>query len=232
MIENINPIIFPASKGLHLLDIGSAEGHNSIALKAKGATITAIEIDPNLVEDFNNNAAAKGITIIEGDATNMPFKANSFDGAILLEVIEHIKPTEQLLQEVNRVLKPGGVLCIGVPTGYTERVYWRLHPGYASNATHVKIFSKRQLKELIEAAGYRVLKIETKNFVPAISWFFHALLRSKSDHTGKILNHSGVDRVLNSFFKTWAKTPVLNRGLGLMSQHFGKSWYFYCEKIA
>ena len=231
MIYNINTTIFPLKKGLSALDIGCAEGANSIELKKDGYNVSSIEIDPALVETFKAKPEAEGIDIRVGDALHMPYKDNSFDRAILIEVIEHITPTDELLQEISRVMKPGGILCIGVPTGYTENIYWRLHPKYASNATHVKIFSREDLIRHIGKNGFKIHTIETKNFVPAVSWFFHALLRSHSDHTGKIYNHLWIDSFFDRLFGAWSRTPGLRRVYGAMSRRVGKSWYFYCEKI-
>ena len=232
MISNINPTLFPLSKLAKVLDIGSADGANSFAMKKLGCEVSAIEIDPVLVERFKNNPNSDGIDIRTGDARKMPFSDNMFDAAILIEVIEHIPETEGLLEEIYRVLKPGGVLCIGVPTAYTEHLYWRLHPNYASNATHVRIFKKKDLTLLLESAGFRIKSVETHNFVPAVSWIFHSLLRSKSDHTGTIHSHLWIDRSLNSFFEGWGKTPVARKVLAKISRTIGKSWYIYCEKSA
>ena len=232
MLDNIDHKFFPFGDGAKILDIGSALGDHSIALKQAGCQVSALEIDPNLVEKFKKRPEAKGIEIKQGDARKMPYEDSSFDGAILLEVIEHIPGTEQLLSEIQRVLKPGGVLCIAVPTSYTEKLYWRLHSKYASNATHFKIFSKNELRELIKAAGLEIRAIQNRNFVAAVSWTFHAALHSNSDHTGAIHEHLWVDRMLDPFFRTWSKTPVANKGLGLAKRYIGKSWYIYAQKPA
>lgn len=232
MLYNIDLKWFKLKKGAKILDIGSALGVNSIGLKESGYKLTALEIDPKLVAQFKKNEATKDIPIFNGDATKMSFKDNSFDGAVLIEVIEHVPDTKSLLSEINRVLKKGGQLCIGVPTGYTDKVYQSLHKDYPRNTTHVHVFKKQQSVGKLEQAGFEVKKIQTKNFPPAVSWFFHSLLRSKSDHTGKIHNHLFIDKILDPLFATWSKIPVLKRGLSFTEKHFGKSWYIYCEKVA
>jgi ubiquinone/menaquinone biosynthesis C-methylase UbiE len=231
MIENINRKLFSLPSGASVLDIGSASGQNSMDLKKLGYKVTAIEIDPELVKAFKSNPDSAGIDIHLGDATKMPFPDNSFDGAIILEVIEHIKDTEALLHEIGRVLKPGGRLCVGVPTGYTERFSWKVFPDYPKNTTHVKIFQKKQLTDILNSFGFKVRAVETKNFVPAITWFFHSIARSKSDHTGKIHNHLIIDRIVYGSFTKFSKVPVLNKTITAAGRRFDKSWYFYCEKI-
>lgn len=231
MVINMSRTYFPKTTKMSLVDVGSALGANSIELKDMGYKVSAIEIDPNLVDQFKKNPEAKGIDIHLGDATKMPFKDNSFDRAILIEVIEHVPATDALLSEIHRVLKPGGILCIGVPTSYTEKIYWRLHPEYPTNATHVHVFNRPKLQRVLEKNGYKIKAIETKNFVPAVAWIGHAALRSKSDHTGAIHEHLWIDRWASAFFRGWSRVPILNKGYGLLNRVWGKSWYLYCEKV-
>ena len=107
----------------------------------------------------------------------------------MTEVLEHVPDPKAALIELHRVLRRGGVLCFSVPTSYTELVFWRLHPDYAENATHERIFTRPELERLIGLAGFEVIRWEGRNFLPAVSWVFHAVLRSNSDHTGAILEH-------------------------------------------
>lgn len=232
MIENINPEHFPFTRGARVLDIGAASGENSIALQQAGFHVTAIEIDPRLVDHMRIHAEPIGVEVVEGDALAMPFPDAAFDQAVLLEVLEHIGDTDGLLREIRRVLRPGGILCIGVPTSYTEKIYWRLHPRYAANATHVKIFELDELRARLNQAGLQVSHIEPKNFEPAVSWVFHALLRSDADHTGAIHEHLWVDRILNRVLWLVSRTPLLRRLYAWLRGRIGKSWYVYCENAA
>jgi SAM-dependent methyltransferase len=45
----------------------------------------------------------------------LPFRTASFDGVDLIEVIEHIENQPQLIREIHRVLKPGGVMVVSTP---------------------------------------------------------------------------------------------------------------------
>jgi len=53
-----------------------------------------------------------------GDAAQLPFRANSFDAVVLLDVLEHLAEPRTSLQEICRVLRPGGLLYINVPCIY------------------------------------------------------------------------------------------------------------------
>ena len=57
-----------------------------------------------------------------GDARHLPFKAQSIDTVVLLEVVEHIPVPESVIKEINRVLKPNGRLVMSMPFMYPLHV--------------------------------------------------------------------------------------------------------------
>jgi SAM-dependent methyltransferase len=230
LISNIDPTLLPIGDGSRVIDIGSGEGSTTVELARLGHRVAGIEINETLVRRMRETLPLRSIPICVADARAMPFADASFDAALLIEVVEHIHDTPRLMGEVQRVLRPGGRVCIGLPTSYTEKIYWRLHSGYARNAGHVRIIELAGLLSLLRSSGFRVLDVQTKNFTPALSWVLHSLLLSSSDDTGRILNDTWVDTVLNALVGGWRRTPGLNRGLDWLSARFGKSWYVYCEK--
>lgn len=52
------------------------------------------------------------------DGAFLPFASSSFDTVLLLEVLEHVIDAEQVVAEINRVLKPGGILVVSIPFLY------------------------------------------------------------------------------------------------------------------
>lgn len=66
------------------------------------------------------------------DARKMPFENNSFENAVSVSVLEHIVNPELVLDEVCRVLKPGGLFAFSVPTPELEK-----------NLLGTKLFGKR-----------------------------------------------------------------------------------------
>ena len=230
MISNVDPNLLPLGDGSSIIDIGSGEGGTTAELARLGHRVAGIEINETLVHRTRRALGGQPFPICVADARAMPFAAGSFDAALLIEVVEHIPDTPRLIGEVHRVLRLGGRVCIGFPTSYTEKIYWRLHPGYARNAGHVRIIELADLLGLLRTCGFRVLAVQTRNFTPALSWVLHSLLLSRSDDTGRILNDTWIDTFLNALVGAWRRTPGLNRGLDWLSAHFGKSWYVYCEK--
>ena len=75
----------------------------------------------------------------------LPFEAQSFDSALLDNVMEHIERPQPLLEEVRRVLKPGGRLLVGVPGSL----------GYASDPDHKVFYDEASLVHRVELQGFR-----------------------------------------------------------------------------
>jgi 2-polyprenyl-3-methyl-5-hydroxy-6-metoxy-1,4-benzoquinol methylase len=215
-----------------IVDVGCGEGGLAELFVRAGHHVTGVEPAAYLRERFE--ARVKPLdpesAVVDGVGESLPFSDGEVAAVTITEVLEHVADPAAVLAELHRAVKPGGVVCLSVPTSYTELLFWRLHPRYAENATHVRIFTRPELRKLIETAGFDIVRWEGRNFRPAVSWVFHALLRSPSDHAGVVLGHRWVDRVLDA---GWHLLDLL--GLGGIVDRIGnrvwaKSWYVYCRR--
>lgn len=87
---------------------------------------------------------------VGGSILNLPFPDNSFDSIICSEVLEHLKEPPKALEEINRVLRPEGMVYITAPMS------WCLH--YEPDDYYR--FTNHSLKYLIEKSGLELLEIE------------------------------------------------------------------------
>mmetsp|Transcript_2320 Transcript_2320/g.4694 ORF Transcript_2320/g.4694 Transcript_2320/m.4694 type:complete len:329 (-) Transcript_2320:252-1238(-) len=84
------------------------------------------------------------------DCHDLPYDDNSFDIAIANQVFEHVEMPWVCVDEIHRVLRPGGYIVIGVPTMYQEHKwptdYWRFMPDslqvLVRNFAHVEVMGK------------------------------------------------------------------------------------------
>src|SRR5450432_443830 len=67
---------------------------------------------------------------VHGDATSMPFPDGAFDQVIAAEVLEHIPADQAAMNEIARVLRPGGIAAVTVPAWLPERICWQLSDDY------------------------------------------------------------------------------------------------------
>lgn len=96
--------------GQNLLEVGPGLGLTTDLLKPQFQSVTSIEIDPSLASALRDRMKGTNVTVVEGDATRMPFSAESFSGAVCFTMLHHVPSVElqdRLLAEVGRVLRPG-----------------------------------------------------------------------------------------------------------------------------
>ena len=113
-----------------VLDLGCGDGlFSKILFEDK----TDCGVDITL--DFLKKAKRKGSFHLgcQSDATELPFKDNSFNSVISNCVIEHIDNIDRLFQEVNRILKPGGIFVFTTHTHqyndflFYSNLFYRMH---------------------------------------------------------------------------------------------------------
>lgn len=97
----------------NLLDLGCASGYYT-SYFSKNA-IETFGVDPN--PEFIKEAKEKypKINFKASKAEALPFKNNFFDAVLLLDVLEHVEDDKKTIDEVYRVLKPGGILILTTP---------------------------------------------------------------------------------------------------------------------
>ena len=149
----------------NLLDVGSgAEGTMLKDLSPYIKRGVGIDVRAEAYDEGNIK-----IEQVEFDEKPLPFAHGSFDCASLLATLEHMNRRVELLQEIRRVLKPGGVLVITVPT-------WAAKPILEFLAFKLKIVSdvgvrehktyfwKAELAEALLAAGFSPEQTTVKYF--------------------------------------------------------------------
>lgn len=161
-----------------LLDLGCGFGRHAYEALARGAHVVTCDMarpelesirdtHPLLVEQ-GSVAADLTCAPVNGDGTRLPFADATFDRIIASEVLEHVPDDAAAYAELARVLKPGGILAVTVPSWLPERVCWALSSDYhapAAEGGHVRIYTRRRVRACLRAAG----------LVPGASHRAHAL---------------------------------------------------------
>jgi ubiquinone/menaquinone biosynthesis C-methylase UbiE len=145
--------------GESVLDLGSGIGGPARYLAAvHGCQVTGIELTPMFVQLANTLSQRAGLAhrtrFVQGDATDLPFRAGSFDHAITEHVAMHIPNKDRFYAGVHRVLKPGGRFAIYDPVrGDCEPVIYPVP--WAKDAGQSFLASAAELMEALRAAGLR-----------------------------------------------------------------------------
>ena len=163
------------------VDLGCGKG-SYISELAKWYDVTVgMDIVPENIsiarERLQSNGSMKiHLLCAAGDA--LPIADESVDSVFLIEVLDHVPFLRPCLEEVFRILKPGGILFLTVPHC---KFPWEIHPVrffgglrepgwfpflpwfkfFHDRMATARVFSKRSLHELGECAGFALLGMET-----------------------------------------------------------------------
>lgn len=177
---------FPAFGGLRVLEIGPGLGTDHAQIARAGARTFAIDLTVAHLQLTRRRFALEGLVtrLTRGDAERLPFSAASFDAVYSFGVLHHTPDTQAAIDEVRRVLRPGGfavislyhrhsafywistMLCRGVRRGELwKKGYRRLlagieHGSETSGASPlVKVLSRRQCRRMF--AGFASVDVRT-----------------------------------------------------------------------
>ncbi|MGK7654688.1 bifunctional 2-polyprenyl-6-hydroxyphenol methylase/3-demethylubiquinol 3-O-methyltransferase UbiG [Roseovarius sp. B08] len=97
--------------GKHVLDLGCAGGFMAEAMAQRGAQVTGIDPAKEAIAVARSHAAQSGLAIRYDTGTGeaLPYGEARFDAVVCVDVLEHVSDLQQVLHEVARVLKPGGL---------------------------------------------------------------------------------------------------------------------------
>lgn len=102
------------SIGSKVLEVGCATGTLSAAMAHMGYKMTGVDYSHRMIEDAKNKY--KGISYLEADVLDLPFKTGEFDAVIAASLINIIDNKEQCIIELTRSCKTNGVVSILVPS--------------------------------------------------------------------------------------------------------------------
>ena len=126
-------------KGTRVLEVGCGSGaYTTFVARAVGreGRVYALDIQPEMLQQLESKLARpenediKNIELVNSSAYELPFDDDSLDLVYMVTVLQEIPDRSKALQQVRRVLKPGGILSV------TE---WLPDPDYPWKSTTIKI---------------------------------------------------------------------------------------------
>ena len=153
-----------------LLDMGCGAGRHAFESFRLGAKVVAFDYSAAELKDVGGLFAAMRETgeagtepgsmaaTANGDALRLPFPDSTFDRIVASEVLEHVSDDQVALDEISRVLKPGGTVAATVPSWHPEQICWVLSDEYHApfvDGGHVRIYSEPRLRARMRGAGLK-----------------------------------------------------------------------------
>lgn len=167
--ELIATLIEPLG-GKRILDVGCGDGALTVRLAAEGADVTGLDADPCMLAAARARAKTSGTatTFVDGDIRSLPFADGSFDTVMAITVLCFVGDAERVVQEMARVLRPGGRLVLGELGRYSLWAAKRRVAGWLGSKTwrNAMFRSANQLRQLAMAVHLEVEPVRGAIYYP------------------------------------------------------------------
>jgi ubiquinone/menaquinone biosynthesis C-methylase UbiE len=199
----------PSHTGRYL-DIGSGTGNYTLAMHRAGVEIYGLEFSPIMLEP----AKRKGPTIawLNARAEQIPFAADSFEGATCTFVHHHMSDPLAAFNEVHRVLKPGARFVILNATAEQTRRYWLIEYFPRAMEKAIAPYARFETIEVLDRAGFKIECEEKYDVAPDLKDLFL--------YCGKNRPERYLDPRIRSGISTFADAPdagEIDRGLARLA---------------
>lgn len=143
---------FPSDRNCDIVDLGCGSGALLLFLQETGyRNAVGVETSPDQIE-FARQLGVR--SVIPGDLLSFLRESQDeiFDVVVAIDVIEHFRKDEvlEIMDQTNRVLRPGGKMIVHVPNAeaiFGSRIFW-------SDFTHEMAFTREGLRQLTCACGF------------------------------------------------------------------------------
>jgi SAM-dependent methyltransferase len=194
-----------------VLDVGVGSGSNLRMLaEMKFPHVIGLDPNPDVVQICQDKGFA---SVQQGTICSMPFSSESFDFVLATDIIEHVQDDVVALQEICRVLRPGGYVLITVPAFQS---LWGLQDDVA---LHYRRYRLGTLLERVAGAQLAIVRSYYFNYLLfAPIWTARqiirlARIRLQSENE---LNSPLINRFLTAIFRLdIATAPLLRPPFGV-----------------
>lgn len=194
-----------------LVDIGCGNGQFLDISSKLGWEAWGVDLDPKAVE----TARKTGANVIQGGFPNTGLPTAHFDVVTLSHVIEHVHDPIAALQEVFRILKPGGQLWLATPNldsfgHYRFAEAWRgLEP-----PRHLTLFTKNSIRYALKKSNfskiyYKACRQQTIEFYQNS---YHILTNNESNRYSlpwKLIYYAVIENLITKYDSTHCENIVL-----------------------
>lgn len=162
----------PVREGALALDLGCGTGVMLDTLAQRYRRIVGLDLSAEMLEGYDASPlpAGRAVRLVLGDMTRLPFATARFDVVVCRSALHHMDDEVTVLKEMARVLAPGGSVVLGEPANdnvvtRAARAWVRRRPSYGKIHTIDRAYTRRQLRELLAAAGLVVKRERRFGFI-------------------------------------------------------------------
>ena len=152
-------------QGRKILDLGCGNGNVIRMLQEnREAEYSGVDISEAMILEAQKRVG-KGVELKAADAAALPYNNDIFDIIICNASFHHYTDPDAALEEIKRVLKPGGTLVLGDPTIPVGPVRWLFNRGLQyGNSGDYRIYGKKEIIVLLSKHGLEAEKWKMINW--------------------------------------------------------------------
>jgi SAM-dependent methyltransferase len=161
--------LLQSERGSRVLDVGAGTGANALALAAESGT-EVVAVDQSMTMAAAIRARTRAHVVV-ADGHRLPFRASGFDGVLADRVLQHVAEPERVLDQMLRILRPGGRIALADPDYSTQvldiedRELAGRVLGYRAQAALRNGTLAHRLAGLLAARGLREITVEARTLV-------------------------------------------------------------------
>ncbi|MDT5402687.1 MAG: hypothetical protein QOK33_5918 [Mycobacterium sp.] len=224
--------------GTSVIDVGCGAGRHSFEAFRRGADVVAFDMDAaelndvdailQAMQDQGEAPASAKAEAVKGDALDLPYEDGSFDCVIASEILEHVPQDDRAIEELVRVLRPGGRLAVTVPRWLPEKICWMLSDEYHANeGGHIRIYRANELHDKIVARGLQFDHTHHAHALHVPFWWLKCAVGVEKP------NHPAVAAYHKMLVWDMMSRPWLTKGAeAVLNPLIGKSVAMYFSKPA
>lgn len=146
----------PATPDLSILDLGCGTGRFTAPLARRfAARVIGLDLSKRMLALAARTLGDSGAVLVQGAAETMPFSDRSFDVVFVSMVLHHIRSSPRAIDEVRRVIKPGGKLLIRTASLETMDSYlWASFFPEGARIEASRVLSRAEIRNLLSASGF------------------------------------------------------------------------------
>jgi ubiquinone/menaquinone biosynthesis C-methylase UbiE len=158
--------------GARVLELGCGTGEYTERIARTGAFLVALDLVPDLLRVAASRALPTTTQLVLGDAESLPFPDSSFDAVVGNAVLHHLR-LDSALDEIRRVLRPGGRCAFTEPNMLNPQVALTKNvpaiKRFLGDTPHETAFIAPRLRRRIERRDLRVQRVAPFDFLhPAV----------------------------------------------------------------